>query len=315
MQNMTRTAHIQPNATSGHPQRSGYVHHSQILHHSLIDVPCSVFNSSYTFSAKERDLETGYSYFGARYYDAGLSVWLSVDPMAWKYPNWSNYLYCRNRPIILIDPNGLFDIETGTIEKGDNLTQIAKQINEEFGTNLSVTEIAKANGIKDPNKIRAGDKIILPGQNIQLTFDSQELKVHDLTYSIDMPGLSWEGVSGKDGYQSQEYQSIANTGPIPEGSYTVDPTRTQSYESTSTKDRLLGAIGRGTWPGGTDSWGQYRTWLTPLEGTNTHGRSGFTIHGGTKPGSAGCIDLTSQNNSFHNWLKSHGNPIILNVRY
>jgi RHS repeat-associated protein len=40
------------------------------------------YYTPYTFSAKERDLETGYSYFGARYYDATLSIWLSVDPMA-----------------------------------------------------------------------------------------------------------------------------------------------------------------------------------------------------------------------------------------
>jgi len=103
---MTRTAHIQPNATCGRPQRSGYIHHSKILRCSVFDVQCSVFSSSYTFSAKERDLETGYSYFGARYYDAGLSVWLSVDPMADKYPSLSPYQYCALNPIIIIDPRG-----------------------------------------------------------------------------------------------------------------------------------------------------------------------------------------------------------------
>jgi RHS repeat-associated protein len=40
------------------------------------------YYTPYTFSAKERDPETGYSYFGARYYDPNVSVWLSVDPMA-----------------------------------------------------------------------------------------------------------------------------------------------------------------------------------------------------------------------------------------
>lgn len=63
----------------------------------------------YTFSAKEKDAETGYSYFGARYYSSDLSVWLSVDPMARKYPSTSPYAYCRNKPIILVDPNGMFD--------------------------------------------------------------------------------------------------------------------------------------------------------------------------------------------------------------
>jgi RHS repeat-associated protein len=63
-------------------------------------------NSSYTFSAKERDVETGLSYFGARYYSSDLSIWLSVDPMSDKYPNESPYVYCGNAPILLKDPNG-----------------------------------------------------------------------------------------------------------------------------------------------------------------------------------------------------------------
>ncbi len=59
------------------------------------------FVSRYTFSAKEQDPETGYAYFDARYYCADLSIWLSVDPMADKYPNLSPYVYCANNPIIL----------------------------------------------------------------------------------------------------------------------------------------------------------------------------------------------------------------------
>ena len=60
----------------------------------------------YTFSAKERDSETGLSYFGARYYISDLSVWLSVDPMSDKYPSLSPYVYCANNPVKLVDPNG-----------------------------------------------------------------------------------------------------------------------------------------------------------------------------------------------------------------
>ena len=70
-------------------------------HSSLITV-----HSSYTFSAKERDAETGLSYFGARYYSSDLSIWLSVDPMSDKYPYQSSYVYCGNNPIMVVDPNG-----------------------------------------------------------------------------------------------------------------------------------------------------------------------------------------------------------------
>ena len=54
----------------------------------------SVFGAL-TFTGKERDSETGFSYFGARYYDSDLMTeWLSVDPMADKYPSLSPYAYC-----------------------------------------------------------------------------------------------------------------------------------------------------------------------------------------------------------------------------
>ena len=51
-------------------------------------------------------METGLSYFGARYYSSDLSIWLSVDPMADKYPSMSPYVYCANNPVKLVDPNG-----------------------------------------------------------------------------------------------------------------------------------------------------------------------------------------------------------------
>ena len=62
----------------------------------------------FVFTGKERDEETGYGYFGARYMDHELmTMWLSVDPMADKYPNISPYAYCAWNSVKLIDP-GLF---------------------------------------------------------------------------------------------------------------------------------------------------------------------------------------------------------------
>ena len=65
---------------------------------------CSI---SFPFTGKERDRETGFSYFGARYYDSDLSgLFLSVDPMADKYPSLSPYAYCAWNPVKLVDPDG-----------------------------------------------------------------------------------------------------------------------------------------------------------------------------------------------------------------
>ncbi len=71
---------------------------------------CRIFSS--TFTGKELDAETGYSYFGARYLDHELlTSWLSVDPMADKYPNISPYAYCAWNPVKLVDPEGSFPVE------------------------------------------------------------------------------------------------------------------------------------------------------------------------------------------------------------
>ena len=101
------------------------------------------------------DSETSFSYFGARYYDSDiLTGWLSVDPMADKYPSLSPYAYCgwtrptgadehrliefniANNPVRLVDPDGeeiwLPEIlEDGSInyikEERDNAGTLYKQ--------------------------------------------------------------------------------------------------------------------------------------------------------------------------------------------
>jgi len=99
-----------------------------------IDQCLPYFNSRYTFSAKEKDVETNYSYFGARYYDSDLSIWLSVDPMSDDYPSTSPYAYCRNNPIILVDPDGRSD---GWIDDGNGTVFWDQNTNspEEFAQN------------------------------------------------------------------------------------------------------------------------------------------------------------------------------------
>ncbi|HKI45727.1 MAG TPA: RHS repeat-associated core domain-containing protein [Balneolales bacterium] len=60
----------------------------------------------YKFTGKYRDTETGYDYFGARYYDSWLGRFLSVDPMSKKYPRFSPYNYTLDNPLRLVDPHG-----------------------------------------------------------------------------------------------------------------------------------------------------------------------------------------------------------------
>ena len=66
----------------------------------------SVWNTPYLFNAKEFDEETGLYYYGARYYEPRLSIWLGTDPKQDKYPNIHSYCFSLNNPIKIIDPNG-----------------------------------------------------------------------------------------------------------------------------------------------------------------------------------------------------------------
>jgi RHS repeat-associated protein len=72
----------------------------------------------WTFNSKELDVETGYHYFGARYYDPRTSVWMSPDPILASYMrgqvnagvfaprNLGLYTYTWNNPMTLRDPDG-----------------------------------------------------------------------------------------------------------------------------------------------------------------------------------------------------------------
>ncbi len=63
-------------------------------------------DARFKFTGKERDVETNYDYFGARYYDARVGRWLAADRFAAKYPDLSPYAYAANNPNAFIDQNG-----------------------------------------------------------------------------------------------------------------------------------------------------------------------------------------------------------------
>ena len=62
----------------------------------------------YKYNGKELDQKNGLNWYdyGARHYDAAIGRWHVVDPSVEKYHNWSPYVYCKNSPIMLIDPDG-----------------------------------------------------------------------------------------------------------------------------------------------------------------------------------------------------------------
>ena len=73
-----------------------------------VDQQATGYSERFKFTSKERDSESGYDYFGARYYSSTLPMWLSVDPLSDKYPHISPYAYCSWNPVNKIDPNGMW---------------------------------------------------------------------------------------------------------------------------------------------------------------------------------------------------------------
>jgi hypothetical protein len=115
-------------------------------------------------------------------------------------------------------------------------------------------------------------------------------------------------VSGQPGTTPND-AGKPNSGPIPPGEYSIDPDK----------------IGRNrtfNWPGpdfseSNDAWGNYRVPLDPKPGTNTLGRGGFFIHGGTNMGSIGCIDVGPNDQYVMDLTRKwgHGKPMTVIVDY
>jgi RHS repeat-associated protein len=72
----------------------------------------------YKYCGKERDEQTGFYYYGMRYYAGWLCRFVSVDPMADEYLSLTPYAYCANNPLKYIDPTGMALHDYGLNEQG-----------------------------------------------------------------------------------------------------------------------------------------------------------------------------------------------------
>ena len=113
------------------------------------------YQNAYKFNGKELDDETGLYYYGARYYSPRESIWLSVDSLAERHPDENPYIYCRNNPIVFIDPDGndriysasgrfIEDTGKGNLIKvniGNKSYKLSQLAYNKGGTNRAVSKI------------------------------------------------------------------------------------------------------------------------------------------------------------------------------
>jgi RHS repeat-associated protein len=145
------------------------------------------------FTGKERDKHSGLDYFGARYYDAGIGKWLSVDPLAEKYYAYGGYVYTLNNPISLIDPNGM-----EVVGDTSDLKVLADQLNKWI----------KEHGIKDA----------------MVSFEEAYTADGNKYYRLSTNGTGWndlasgsqsvQGLTMKLPYTNESANSIATKGLI-----------------------------------------------------------------------------------------------------
>jgi hypothetical protein len=178
----------------------------------------------------------------------------------------NRYTYCRNNPLIYTDPSGhSFGEETpgGKVDSINGKGPVRDGSWNDLGKAAEKSWEAYKEQIKNQVSIRfnrrTGTILVTVGLN-----------------SYTMKATSGKGPSTNN----PEDQCKVNTGPIPEGDYVMDPSKLT--DPNYVKDVLRNLLG---------DWGDWRVELVPEDGTKTCNRKGFFMHGGRKPGSAGCIDI------------------------
>jgi len=185
----------------------------------------STNNTKNKFTGKERDTESSYDYFGARYYDARVGRWLSTDPLFEKHIQFTPYNYVLGNPLVLIDPDGEQIYSIGNDQSAD-LQDLQKFIGSD-AHRLSFD-------LDDTKKININTEGYTEGENENL----------DLLIKMNK-AFDEQGTQIKFGYEVFSDKLIVDLGGTPYG--TKDsPT---PYESSSITPRYTDpSMPHGSWP-------------------------------------------------------------------
>jgi len=118
----------------------------------------------YQFTGHQYDEETTFEYHGARYYNRLLGRYMSVDPLASQFFNWSTYNYTMDNPINLVDPTGMGPEDwvngasTGGKWEWDSEVDSEEKARKKYGDDV---EYAKPGHIYDGAYLDGSDKVKL----------------------------------------------------------------------------------------------------------------------------------------------------------
>ena len=122
-----------------------------IVEHNQSTYNGGQYDNAYKFNGKELDDATQMYYYGARYYDPRISIFVSLDPLVEQ--TFEPYSYVGNNPIMFTDPTGM--IAEGWYENSQGEIKYDKNINNQKDLddrNINGEFIAKSFVGKDQNE-------------------------------------------------------------------------------------------------------------------------------------------------------------------
>jgi RHS repeat-associated protein len=247
--------------------------------------------TSWGFTGRRHDSSTE-MYYRARYLDAQSGVFQSRDPISWR-----------------------------TVYSGESLLPLNRRAD---GHRLVPVEILLSLS-NEYQYGRASPAVFEdPSGRYWMEFTNDSLTTHPYTLYLygnwdssrdlyknfgDVLHVAWGAWSGYV-ETTPNVQCAEGVGPIPAGTYFIWP---QELHKSSWLERFVNRIRE-------DDWGAARVGITNVRiddpNATCQARGGFYLHGGLKPGTAGCIDIGNRGiEEFISRVQGYPGGILLWVHY
>ena len=255
------------------------------------------YDERFKFTGKERDWESGYDYFGARFYDHRKGIWNSVDPLADKYPNVTPYLYCNGNPIMLVDPDGrdVWELDgTGSVvnkiadKTQDAIRMNGKQISFEPNSITSVSQDNYQTTFTFENEGIASStfKFLADNSSVEYGLVNSSQKSTIVTQhvegNVNTMGIIESAISNKEvvNYIIHNHPSSSGPSGFSKGSIRGDKFALQKTEK-KLGYKVLAYVyqpkNNSLWPFSSSSRNvESSTWLTPTIGTQSSASPSWT---------------------------------------
>ena len=202
----------------------------------FVDQRRTGFGTPYKFNAKELDCESGYYYYGARYYDPRMARFLSVDPVAGDMPSLTSYHYVHNTPLRYTDPRGM------RAEEGDGVDNLI----------LGGDRTRALRDIKSTVAPKYRDRITMDNDGL-VSVNTDGLMLNELTGKVDAGlGTLINLTESSDNYVysvSEMYDAYKIDGSVKSQYSGTSPDHVQSVNSSLSGEQIFENLGFETFNG------------------------------------------------------------------